>query len=225
MSLARISRAMDYITGKRWFYGLLYALGFLVLLPYASKGYSWQEMWDVIKEVVAYRAIIYGLVELAWPSALLHVLALALIAAVAIWGERAARAFDIYVFAVYLMMAVGQGVGFSERYGLAVLTGNIVSWVVSKPPIVDVPAKITPAATLRITEGSLSEILRYVLVFMPAAALLLGLAVYLRRRSRDDRVKPHAASSAKAKERTRKPEKQNQGAAKDEDPSDDEEAT
>ena len=125
MNLARISRAMDYLTGKRWFYALLYVLGFLVLLPYASKGYSWQEMWDVIKEVVAYRAIIYGLVELAWPSVLLHVLALALIAAVAIWGERAARAFDIYVFAVYLMMAVGQGVGFSERYGLVVLTGNI----------------------------------------------------------------------------------------------------
>ena len=37
--------------------------GFLVLLPYVSKGYSWPEVWDVIKEVVAYRAIIYGLVE------------------------------------------------------------------------------------------------------------------------------------------------------------------
>ena len=45
MNLARISRAMDYLTGKRWFYALLYVLGFLVLLPYASKGYSWQEMW------------------------------------------------------------------------------------------------------------------------------------------------------------------------------------
>ena len=125
MDLERVTRVMDYLAGKRWFYGLLYVIGFLVLPPYASKGYSWPEMWYVIKEVVAYKAIIYKLVRLAWPSALIHVLALALIAAVAIWGERAAKAFDIYVFAIYLMVAVGQGVGFSGLYGLIVLTGNI----------------------------------------------------------------------------------------------------
>ena len=125
MDLERISRAMDYLTSRRRFYALLYVLGFLVLLPYASKGYSWPEMWDVIKEVVVYNAIIYRLVDLAWPSALLHALALALVAAVAIWGERAARAFDVYALAVYLMIAVGQGIGFSERYGLVVLTGNV----------------------------------------------------------------------------------------------------
>ena len=125
MDLERISRAMDYLTSRRRFYALLYVLGFLVLLPYASKGYFWPEMWDVIKEVVVYNAIIYRLVDLAWPSALLHALALALVAAVAIWGERAARAFDVYALAVYLMIAVGQGIGFSERYGLVVLTGNV----------------------------------------------------------------------------------------------------
>ena len=50
---------------------------------------------------------------------------LALIATVALWGERATRAFDAYVLAVYLMIAVGQHVGVSERYGLVVLTGNL----------------------------------------------------------------------------------------------------
>ena len=125
VSVERVSQAMDHLTGRRWFYALLYVLGFLILLPYASRGYSWHEMWDVIKEVVVYNAVIYRLVELAWPSAIIHVLALALIAAVAIWGERAAKAFDAYAFAVYLMIAVGQGVGVSERYGLVVLTGNV----------------------------------------------------------------------------------------------------
>ena len=47
-------------------------------------------------------------------------------------GERAARAFDIYIFAVYLMMAVGQGAGFSERYGLVVLTATS-PWASSWP--------------------------------------------------------------------------------------------
>ncbi|RLG79649.1 MAG: hypothetical protein DRO09_04100, partial [Thermoprotei archaeon] len=63
--MERVSRTIDYLTSKRWFYALLYILGFLVLLPYASKGCSWPEMWDVIKEVVAYNAIIYKLVDLA----------------------------------------------------------------------------------------------------------------------------------------------------------------
>ena len=125
MDIARISRAIDYLASRGKFYALLYVLGFLVLLPYASRGYSWHEMWDVIKDVLVRHAVIYRLVDMGWPSAVLHVLALALIAAVAVWGERAARAFDAYAFAAYLMIAVGQGVGFSERYGLVVLTGNV----------------------------------------------------------------------------------------------------
>ena len=120
--LERVSRTMDYLTGEWWFYVLLLALGFLP--PYASKGYSWPEVPDVIGEGLSH-AVIYELVCLAWPAALLHVLALAVIAAVLLWGERAARAFDIWAFATYLAIAVGQSTGISERYGLVVLTGNM----------------------------------------------------------------------------------------------------
>lgn len=83
--------------------------------------------------------------------------------------------------------ALGQNWRDLALRGNAVLVGNIMSWIASKPPIVDVPAKVTPAATLQITESSLSEIMRYVLLFMPGAAMLLGVAVYLRRRTRDDK--------------------------------------
>ncbi len=83
--MERVSWIMERLTSNRRFYVLLYVLGFLVLLPYASRGYSWPEMWSVIKEVVVYNAFIYRLVDIAWLSALIHVLALALIAAVAIW--------------------------------------------------------------------------------------------------------------------------------------------
>ncbi|PIE05542.1 MAG: hypothetical protein CSA75_04205, partial [Sorangium cellulosum] len=84
-------------------------------------------------------------------------------------------------------LALGQNWRDLSLRGNAVLMGNIMSWVASKPPIVDIPPKITPAATLRVSEKSLNEILRYVLIFMPGAATLLGVAVHLRRRSRDDR--------------------------------------
>lgn len=99
-------------------------------------------------------------------------------------------------------MALGQNWRDLALRGNAVLVGNILSWIALKPPIVDVPTKVTPAATLRITEGSLDEVLRYVLLFMPGAALLLGVAVYLRRRSRDD-PRAKEGKSAKGKNKTK----------------------
>lgn len=72
--------------------------------------------------------------------------------------------------------------------GNTILVENAVSWLAARPPILDIPDRQTPAASLRITEESLGEIMRYVLVFMPGAALLLGVSVYLMRRSdRKDR--------------------------------------
>ncbi len=106
-------------------------------------------------------------------------------------------------------LALGQNWRDMALRGNAMLTGNILSWVASRPPIVDVPAKVTPAATLRITEGSLSEIVRYVLVFMPGAALLLGVAMYLRRRAREDR--PGRAEKSKETAKTAAKDRRDDG--------------
>ena len=63
-----------------------------------------------------------------------------------------------------------------------------------KPEILDVPQKPEVSAGMRINEESRSEVRRYVLVFMPLAAALLGIAVALRRRSTEGtpRKKPAA---------------------------------
>ena len=66
--------------------------------------------------------------------------------------------------------------------GAALFTESAISWLASKPEILDVPAKPSVAAGIRITDESRSEVRRYVLVFMPLAAALLGIAVALRRR-------------------------------------------
>jgi hypothetical protein len=84
--------------------------------------------------------------------------------------------------------------------GAAVLVDNAISWLSARPAIVDVPEKAQVPAGIRISEGSRKEIRMYVLVYMPAAALLLALAVLLRRRS-TERV-PHAPAPPR---RPRKP--------------------
>jgi hypothetical protein len=78
-------------------------------------------------------------------------------------------------------LALGQN--WQERVlrGGAIFTESALSWLAAEPPIVDIPDK--PAVTgARLNEASLGEVLRYVVFYMPGAVLLLGLAVYLRRR-------------------------------------------
>ncbi len=82
--------------------------------------------------------------------------------------------------------------------GAALFTESAISWLASKPAILDVQAKASVAAGIRITEDSRAEVKRYVLVFMPLAALLLGLAVGLRRRGTEGAPR---GKSVKQKER------------------------
>jgi hypothetical protein len=85
--------------------------------------------------------------------------------------------------------SVAWGQSWQERAirGGAIFTESALSWLAARPAIVDIPDK-PAAAGLRIDESSLGEVLRYVVLYMPAAAGLLGLAVFLRRRSTEGKV-------------------------------------
>jgi hypothetical protein len=84
-------------------------------------------------------------------------------------------------------------VAFSQAYRDAALLGNrmfvesALSWLAAKPAIVSVPEKPSHPAGLSMTEDSLSEVLRYVLVYMPGSALLLGALILVRRRGTEKR--------------------------------------
>jgi hypothetical protein len=81
-------------------------------------------------------------------------------------------------------LALGQN--WQERVlrGGAIFTESALSWLAAEPPIVDIPDKPAVAGA-RLNEASLGEVLRYVVFYMPGAVLLLGIAVYLRRRVND----------------------------------------
>lgn len=72
--------------------------------------------------------------------------------------------------------------------GTALLVENSLAWLATKPEILDIPPRAEVAAGVRITEESRSEVRRYVIVFMPLAVALLGLAVGFRRRSTEGRA-------------------------------------
>ena len=71
--------------------------------------------------------------------------------------------------------------------GGAIFVESALSWLAAQPVIVDVPDK--PAfAGARIDEASLGQIYRYVVLYLPAAVALLGIAVYVRRRATEGRA-------------------------------------
>ena len=77
---------------------------------------------------------------------------------------------------------------------------SAVSWLTSRPQIVDVPAKPAVMAGLRLTEDSLSQVTNYVSLYIPLAGAFIGLAVFLRRRSTERRSDAHLRTRDGGKE-------------------------
>ena len=71
-------------------------------------------------------------------------------------------------------------------HGAAFFVDSALSWLASRPAVVDVPDGAAVTAAMRISEEGRNEVRRYVLVFMPIAAILMGIAVWAWRRSSEE---------------------------------------
>jgi hypothetical protein len=80
----------------------------------------------------------------------------------------------------------------SGLYGDRILVENALSWLAARPALVSVPEKPPHEVGLSLSEDSLGEILRYVVIYMPGSAALIGLAVVLRRRRVEQRSRKTA---------------------------------
>lgn len=109
------------------------------------------------------------------------------------------------------LVAIGTGSAFIEenwklpgaQRGMVMLVDSAIAWLAAKPQVLDVPDKADSAAGVRISEESRSEVFRYVLGYMPLAAIALALGVYFRRRSTEGAklapVEPPSAPKKKKK--------------------------
>lgn len=79
--------------------------------------------------------------------------------------------------------------------GAALFVESVVSWLTARPQLIDIPPRAAERPALSLTEASREEIRRYVVLWMPAAAVLLGLAVAFRRRSSEVRKERRAPSA------------------------------
>jgi hypothetical protein len=90
-----------------------------------------------------------------------------------------------------VLQPINWSEGISDR-GAAFVVENAISWIASRPAILDVPERPKVASAIHLTDESRAAIWRYVLLYMPMSAALLGLAVGLRRRTTEGRERPRA---------------------------------
>jgi hypothetical protein len=69
---------------------------------------------------------------------------------------------------------------------------NALTWLASRPTLVSVPAKEGTTLAVALTEDSLGEVARYVLLYMPSTAVLLGALVLYRRRAKERKSRREA---------------------------------
>jgi hypothetical protein len=103
-----------------------------------------------------------------------------------------------------LVIAGSSGFARSQSFrdpalvGNRLLVENALAWAAVRPAIVNVPEKPARAVGLALTEESLSEVLRYVLIYMPAAAALIGGLILYRRRAEEKKSRRRSDAGAGA---------------------------
>lgn len=115
------------ILSKRWFYPLVYFLLFLlntVIPPHASKGYSWEETGEVIQSL-----LMVSIEPHARLAPVFHIATVILLLFIWRYGERANRTFSACIGANYIFIAFTQVMGTTEEYGLVIMTGSFLTFV------------------------------------------------------------------------------------------------
>jgi hypothetical protein len=78
-------------------------------------------------------------------------------------------------------------------HGTAFFVDNALAWLAARPAVVDIPDRAEVPAGMRVSEQGRIEVRNYVLLLMPLAAALLGVAVWAFRRSNEG--KPYVPST------------------------------
>jgi hypothetical protein len=111
---------LDYLTRKWWFFLLFIVLQFVP--SYASKGFDPAETGLVTGEVLSH-ALVYDFPSL-FP--IFKIIPVILIISIIFLKNAVTRVFSVYAGITYLLFAVLQSVAITEKYGLGIITTNVV---------------------------------------------------------------------------------------------------
>jgi len=122
-NLENIQRKLELITRKWWFFLIFILMQFIP--PYSSKGFEVSEIGIVTGEVLSH-SLVYNFPAF-YP--IFKVLPLILVICIILLRNRVTRIFNLYVAITYLLFALLQNIAFTEKYGLAIITINMVMFL------------------------------------------------------------------------------------------------
>jgi len=112
------------LTKKWWFYLLLFVAQ-CFLLPYAERGFTFEGIGDLIGYTLSH-SFQLGMAEY---YIYFQLLAIFMLVGLFVWKNRFARIFNWYVFISYLLFAGLQNMALTEKYGLSIVTINVVMFL------------------------------------------------------------------------------------------------
>jgi len=119
-NLEKTQVKLESITRKWWFF-LIFIL--MQLIPvYTSKGVSISEVGEVIGEILSH-SLLYS-----FPAffPIFKIIPLILIICILLFKNKINSVFSIYVGIAYLLFAFLQNIAFTEKYGLGIITINLL---------------------------------------------------------------------------------------------------
>ncbi|MGB3346889.1 MAG: hypothetical protein WBA71_06545 [Candidatus Humimicrobiia bacterium] len=122
-NLEKMQRKLELITRKWWFFLIFILIQFIP--PYASKGFEVTETGKFIGEVLSH-SLVYNFPSLYF---IFKILPLVLVIGIILFRNRVTRIFNIYVVSTYFLFAFLQNIAFTEKYGLAIITINMVMFL------------------------------------------------------------------------------------------------
>jgi len=121
----RIQARLEYAT-RRWWFFLLIVLSGSIIPAYVSKGYDWSDMGSILG-IIFTEAIIDSLAPF-YP--IFRIIPIVLIICMLLLHNKVTRVFSIYVAITYVLFAIVQNIAITDEYGLAIVTGNVVMFLV-----------------------------------------------------------------------------------------------
>jgi hypothetical protein len=123
MERSRIYGAFERVSRKWWFYVLVVmALG---IPPYASTGVAPEQIASLVQEVLS-----QGLTAYSALMPMLHIAVAALVVLVGIYGNRVGRLFSAFMGLHYIFIAIAQNTAVTPTFGYAVISSNVLLFMV-----------------------------------------------------------------------------------------------
>ncbi len=121
--IEKIQMKLESVTRKWWFFLILLLMQFLP--PFTSEPISPDQAGLVIGAVLS-EALVY---DLSTFFPIFKILSIFMIASVFVFKNRVSQIFSLYVGVMYVLFAFFQSIAFTEEFGLAIVTANLLMFL------------------------------------------------------------------------------------------------